>query len=273
VRRGRATARGRLQVFIIHAVTNPANANDSGARVADRTHVRYRRAMAVPVVSQVPRRDAAARARLQTVGAAESPLVLARDRSITVPGPLGTALPAMQRGTVVAVGGGLGSGATSTVLGIAAAATAVGEWAAIVDGSGSLGGLAAAAAGVDLARLAVVRAVPRDRWATVVAALLDGVSVVITELPRGIRIGDARRLVARARERAAVLVTLAPDARAWPAEASVRIDARGGTWSGLGAGDGVLEGRVPVWEVSARGRSTRAVAAAEPVMSALGLAG
>ena len=231
--------------------------------------------MAVPGTEQgnVPRRDVEARARLTAVGLAKAPLVLARDRSIIVPGPLGAALPTVQRGTVVAVGGALGSGATSTVLGIAAAATAVGEWAAVLDGSGSLGGSAAAAAGVDLARLAVVRDVPRDRWSTVVAALLDGVSVVVTELPRGIRLGDARRLVARARERAAVLVTLAPEARAWPAEASVRIDARGGVWTGLGAGDGVLEGRVPVWEVSSRGRTSRAITAAEPEVSTLELAG
>ena len=122
---------------------------------------------------------------------------------------LATAVPSVQRGTVVAVGGAIGSGATSTVLGFAAAATAVGEWAAVVDGSGTLGGLAAAEAGVDLARLAVVRDVPRARWSTVVAALLDGVTVVIAELPRGLRVGDARRLVARTRERGAVLVALA----------------------------------------------------------------
>lgn len=229
--------------------------------------------MAVPVVSGVPRRDDEARARLSAVGRAGAPLVLARDRSIAVPGHLGAALPAVQRGTVVAVGGRLGSGATSTVLGIAAAATAAGEWAAMVDGSGSLGGLAAAAAGVDLARLAVVREVPRERWSTVVAALLDGVSVVVTELPRHVRLGDARRLVARARERAAVLVTLAPEARAWPAEASVRIDARGGTWSGLGRGEGVLAARVPVWEVSSRGRSSLAVVADPDGGASLELAG
>jgi hypothetical protein len=227
--------------------------------------------MAVSVVSEVPRRDEEARARLTAVGVAQAPLVLARDRSIAVPGLLGTAVPAVQRGTVVAVGGAVGSGATSTVLGLAAAATAIGEWAAVVDGSGSLGGLAAAAAGVDLARLAVVRDVPRDRWATVVAALLDGVSVVVAELPRGLRIGDARRLVARTRERAAVLVTLAPEARAWPAEASLRLDACGGMWSGLGAGDGVLEGRVPAWEMSGRGRAPRAVHATS--VSPLELAG
>lgn len=218
--------------------------------------------MAVPVVSDVPRRDVEARARLSAVGAAKAPLMLARDRSIAVLGPLATAVPSVQRGTVVAVGGGVGSGATSTVLGFAAAATAVGEWAAVVDGSGTLGGLAAAAAGIDLARLAVVRDVPRDRWSTVVAALLDGVTVVIAELPRGIRLGDARRLLARTRERAAVLVTLAPEASAWPAEASLRLDARGGPWSGLGSGDGVLEERDTTWEVRGRGHAPRSVTAA-----------
>jgi hypothetical protein len=222
---------------------------------------------------EVPRRDDEARAHLAAVAAARAPLMLARDRSIAVPGPLGTVVPAVQRGTVVAVGGGLGSGATSTVLGFAAAATATGEWAAMVDGSGSLGGLAAAAAGVDLARLAVVRDVPRDRWPTVVAALLDGVSVVVAELPRGLRMVDARRLVARTRERAAVLVALAPEARAWPAEASLRLDARGGTWCGLGVGDGMLAERTTTWELRGRGHAPRAVTAGDVGAPPLELAG
>ena len=212
----------------------------------------------VQPVRDSPRRDDAARAQLAAVGAARAPLVLARDRALALTGPLAAAVPSVQRGTVVAMGGPMGAGATSAVLGIAAAATAAGEWSALVDGMGTLGGLAAAEAGVDLARFAVVRDVPRDRWATVVATLLDGVSVVIAELPRSVRVGDARRLVVRARERAAVLVVFAPDARAWPAEAAVRIQAQGGAWSGLGAGDGGLEPRVPTVEVSGRGVPMRA---------------
>ncbi len=207
-------------------------------------------------VSGVPRRDAAARAHLAAVGAARAPTMLARDRGLIVPGPLAGAVPSVQRGTVIAAGGAAGSGLTSAVLGIAAAATAAGEWAAMVDDSGTLGGLAAAEAGVDLARFAVVRAVPRDRWATVVAALLDGVSVVLAEVPRAVRASDARRLAARARERGAVLVAFAPDARAWPVEAAVRLRTQGGAWSGIGAGDGVLTARAPVVEVTTRGRST-----------------
>lgn len=218
--------------------------------------------MTVVAAARVPRRDDAARARLAAVASARAPIVLARDRDLPVPGPLAAAIPSLTRGSAVVVGGGLGAGATSAVLGLAAAATVAGEWAAMVDGSGSLGGLAAAEAGVDLARFAVVRDVPRERWSTVVAALMDGMTVVIAELPRGLRVGDARRLVARARERAAVLVALTADVRAWPAEATVRVEARGGEWSGLGSGDGVLAGRVARWEVSDRGRPPQLVHAA-----------
>ena len=204
----------------------------------------------------LPRRDESARARLAAVGVARAPVVLARDRALTIPGALGEVLPVVQRGTVVAVGGDPGSGAMSTVLAIAAAATGAGEWAAMVEGASTPGGLAAHEAGVDLARFAVVREVARDRWATVVAALLDGMSVVVASVPRGLRSGDARRLAARTRERSSLLVTLAPDVRAWPVEAALRIDARGGPWSGLGRGDGILAARVPVWEM--RGRGVRA---------------
>ena len=213
----------------------------------------------VPVqpVRDLPRRDSDARARLAALRVARASVVLARDRALALTGSLAATLPSVQRGSVIAVGGVVGSGATTAVLEIAAAATAAGEWAAMVDGTGTLGGLAAADAGVDLARFAVIRDVPPDRWDTVVAALLDGVSVVIAELPRTVRVGDARRLVARARERSAVLVTIAPDARAWPVEAAVRIHAHGGLWLGLGAGDGVLEPRVAVVDVEARGRSRR----------------
>ena len=93
---------------------------------------------------------------------------------------------------------------------LAAAFTAVGEWTAAVDLDGTLGPLAAGEAGVALDRFAVVRRVPPARWATVVAALLDGVSLVLAEVPRGVRLGDARRLEARARERESVLVIAEP---------------------------------------------------------------
>jgi hypothetical protein len=86
----------------------------------------------------------------------------------------------------------------------------------------------------------------------VVAALLDGVALVVAEVPdgrAGVRPSDARRLVARARERGSVLVVQG----AWPAEAALRLRAGGGPWSGLGDGTGVLEVRELRVEVEGRG--------------------
>jgi len=188
-------------------------------------------------------------------------VVLAGERVLAVPGPLGSLLPggAVQRGTVVEVDGDLGAGATSVALQLAAAATAAGEWAAAIELDASLGGLAAGEAGVELERFAVVRRVPPARWAAVVAALLDGVSVVLAEVPAYARVGDARRLLARARERGAVLVAMGP----WPAEAALRLRAGGSVWRGLDAGTGALAERDQRVHVDGRGAAARGVALVE----------
>jgi len=183
------------------------------------------------------------------------PVVLAGERRLAVPGPLGEILPGggLQRGSVVRVEGALGSGATSLLLALLAAATAAGEWAAVVDGEGVLGGLAAAEAGVALDRLAVVRAVPAALYGRVVATLLDGVTVVGAAIPKGFRPADARRLEARARERATVLVA----AGSWPGEAALRLRAEHCSWSGLGRGEGLVGQRVLRVAVSGRGAAGR----------------
>jgi hypothetical protein len=149
------------------------------------------------------------------------------------------------RGTVLVVEGDVGAGATSAGLSCCAAATAMGEWAAAVDLHGTLGGEAAAELGVTLERFVVARRVPPDRWATTVAVLLDGVSVVVAEVPRHVRVSDARRLVARARERGVVLVPLVWPPAQWPATATHRLRADGGGWPGLGRGSGLLASRPP----------------------------
>jgi RecA/RadA recombinase len=111
-----------------------------------------------------------ARAHLADVSRRGAPLVLARERVLAVPGPLGALVPggAVQRGTVTTVTGAAGAGGTSLALGLVAAATAAGEWAAAVDLPGTLGGLAARECGVELSRFVVVRDVPGARWSTVV---------------------------------------------------------------------------------------------------------
>ena len=58
---------------------------------------------------------------------------------------------------------------------------------------------------------------------------------------------------ARARERASVLVAIGP----WPVEASIRLYAEGGPWSGLDEGSGALGARDLHVRVEAKGVPTR----------------
>lgn len=213
-------------------------------------------------IAVLPRRDDQARDHLDRAARHARPLVLAGERVVPVAGPLRELIPggAVQRGTVVAVDGAPGGGSTSVALQLAAAATAAGEWAVGVEleaaRAGGLGGLAAREAGVALEQFAVVRRVPPTRWAAVVAALLDGVGMVVAEVPVHARDRDARRLLARARERGAVLVTLG----AWPVEAALRLRAEGSIWYEA-AGAGVLGARDLRVEVAGRGKAARGYAA------------
>jgi hypothetical protein len=197
-----------------------------------------------------------------------APVSLARDRVLAVPGRFGDLLGGtIPRGSVITVTGPAGAGATSAAVALAAAATSAGEWAAFVEPEGRngasswLGGIAAIESGVEPARCAVVRAVARERWATVVGALLDGMLVVVATIPPRLALGDARRLQARARERQTVLVALesVPGALtgAWPADATRRIVIDGVEWRGLEAGAGLLEERVVHAHVAGKGAPPR----------------
>ena len=152
----------------------------------------------------------------------------------------------LRRGATVAV---TGPGATSLALALVAAASAAGSWAAAV-GLPSLGPAAAADMGVELARFAMVAAPGRD-WAGVVAALLDAVDLVLVRPPGRPSAAAVRRLMARARERGAVLLVHGP----WEgAELRLRLD--GAVWQGLGDGHGHLRRRRV--EVVAEGRGAAA---------------
>ena len=193
----------------------------------------------VPTLDRHPgSRPASPRPRLAETAGLVRPLVLAGERRLVVTGALGELLPGggLQRGTVVSIEGAPGSGVTSLLLQLLAAATAAGEWAAAVDPEGVFGGLAAAEAGVALDRLAVVRQVSPECWGRAVAILLDGVSLVTATVPAPVRAPEARRLAARARERSAVLVA----SGRWPGEVALRLRAEGSGWRGLGWGEGLL---------------------------------
>jgi hypothetical protein len=128
----------------------------------------------------------------------------------------------------------------------------------------SLGLLAAAELGVALDRLVLVAdpagddepAAPGEgAWASVVATVVDAFEVVLVHAHQRVRAADGRRLVARARERGAVLVQVGgrqPTRSAWPEGADVALTVVEATWEGLGEGHGHLRARRVT--VSAGGR-------------------
>jgi hypothetical protein len=192
-----------------------------------------------------PRREG-----LREIAGRARPVVLAGDQLVPVLPPLAPLLPdgGLRRGSTVAV-----SRSTSLALALAAGASAAGSWCAAV-GAPTLGLVAASEMGIALERFPLVAA-PGDRaaWATVVAALLDAMDVVLAWPPPHVRQGEARRLAARARERGAVLVVCATgfadtvDLRLAPAQVE---------WHGLERGAGRLRARRV--EVVAGGRRAAA---------------
>ncbi|MEJ2868246.1 hypothetical protein WCD74_10745 [Actinomycetospora sp. OC33-EN08] len=165
---------------------------------------------------------------------------------LPVPGPLGGLLPwgGLRRGSTVSV-----HGSTALLLALVAQASRAGSWCALV-GLPGVGMAAAHEAGMDLARTALVPR-PGPRPATVVAALVDGVDVVVLGGASAWRAGDRQRLAARVRQKGAVLVPVG----AWPG-ADVELQATGGTWSGLlGDGAGRLRSRRVHLRCAARGRA------------------
>jgi hypothetical protein len=152
-----------------------------------------------------------------------------------------------------------GPGATTLAMGLAVAASVAGSWTAVV-GAPSLGLQAVDELGVAPERLLVVPEPPRESWATVVAALLDAVDLVLVAARR-VAPGEVRRLTARAREREAVLVALPPVGRGggvtgWPG-ADVRLTVDRSWWEGpCGGGAGRLVARRA--EVMADGRGAAA---------------
>ena len=156
-------------------------------------------------------------------------------------------------------GGGLPSGgvltvqgSTSLLLTLLATTSHDGAWVAFV-GAPAVGMLAADDAGISLERTAVVPDPGPDAPA-VLAALLDGMDVVVVGPRAALLPADRRRLAARTRQRGAVLVSTGH----WPG-AHVVLDARGGAWAGTDAGAGWLRRRTLSVLRTGRGSAARPV--------------
>jgi hypothetical protein len=195
-----------------------------------------------------------------------APVTLAGELLLPVGRELADLLPGrgLRRGSVVGVGSGAtgSAGATSLLLSLVSAASAEGSWVGFV-GLTDVGWVAAAEAGLSLERIAVV-ANPGGQWPMVAAALMDALDIVVLRPPARARVRrtDATRLLARARERGSVLIVMGD---AWPDAPDIRLSPRASTWTGLGAGHGVLVERaldVAVDGRRAAARERRAVLSA-----------
>lgn len=138
------------------------------------------------------------------------------------------------------------AGGSTLLLNLLAGASTAGCWCALV-GAPGLGLAAAAEAGVDLARLALVPA-PGPAFARVVGALMDGFDLVAVHPPARLTPAEARAASARARRFGAVLISAGP----WPG-ADVRLTPVQDGWEGLGTGHGRLRSRRLVVSASGRG--------------------
>ncbi len=191
------------------------------------------------------------------------PVSSSQARTLPVAPPLDSLFPdgSLRRGTTVVVDGpgpGAGTdraadGSISVALALLTAASGAGSWCALV-GLDGLGAVAAHEAGIDLARLAVIPH-PEAAWADVTAALIDGMDLVVLCPLFPPRQAMARRLVARARDRRAVLVVV-PGRAGWPDPPDLRLRVGEARWDGAGAGEGFLARRRMT--VTATGRRSAA---------------
>ncbi|MDP9072960.1 MAG: hypothetical protein M3N98_02085 [Actinomycetota bacterium] len=198
-----------------------------------------------------PLRDAAG---LAEVARWAQPVSMAGEQILPVLAALAPLLPegGLRRGSTVTVRPSASGGSTALALALAAAASQAGSWCAAV-GFPSLGLVAASGLGMALERLALVPH-PGQQWLAVTAAMIDGVDLVLVRPPRGARSAEARRLMAKARERGSVLV---PCGDGWPEGADLRLSVVGAAWQGLGDGHGFLRARRLEVVSAGRGAASR----------------
>ncbi len=158
----------------------------------------------------------------------------------------------LRPGSTVGIGGGPGQ--TSLLLQLLAGPMEQGRWGGVI-GLPELGAQAGVEQGVPLNHLALIPD-PGDRWLDVTAALLDSVELVVLRLPRSgstrarCRPSDARRLLARARQRHSVLILVDP--HDWPEQPDLLFTPAAVRWYGIADGYGALRSQSLTVQVSGR---------------------
>jgi hypothetical protein len=172
-----------------------------------------------------------------------TPVIAASERRIPVDPELALLLSggAFQRGTTTVLVGPQGRGTTSLGIALMAHPSSLGHWCGVV-GLRDLGAAAMTELGLDLRR-AVFVPEPRAAWAEAAAELLDGVDLLFLCPPSRVPYAAARRLMARAKERRAVLLVRVERAEQWPVPPESKILLQSSSWQGLGRGEGHLVAR------------------------------
>jgi hypothetical protein len=141
-------------------------------------------------------------------------------------------------------------GSAALVMALMAGPSADGAWCGVV-GVPSFGAEAARGLGVDLERLVLVPD-PGPEWLSVVAALVDALTVVVVRPPGEVTPGEASRLAARMRTRGAMLIAYG----SWPGS-EARFEIESNAWTGLGDGEGLLTARRATVAVTGRRAAAR----------------
>jgi hypothetical protein len=185
---------------------------------------------------------------LRSLKARIAPTATAAERVLPVRSDLASLLPlgGFRRGTVAQIAHG---GLLYVALG---EAMAEGAWAVFV-GAPSLGLAAAFDHGISAERLAIVATPPPDQCASVIAALVDAVDLVVLGSTVVLRAADARRLSARLRERNGVLVSMG----VWPDAVEVTLEVTGSSFAGIDRGHGHLQGWSLEVQIGGRGAAAR----------------
>ncbi|HEY1990349.1 MAG TPA: hypothetical protein VGG43_12850 [Acidimicrobiales bacterium] len=163
----------------------------------------------------------------------------------------GSTIVVTDGGTAGAVGGGV-----TLALALVARASQAGSWCAAV-GIPGMGAVAARDLGIDLVRFALVPW-PGPAWAEATAAMIDGADLVVLCPPFPPRPAMARRLIARAKERRAILIVL-PGRAGWPECPDLRLAIDAVHWDGIGTGEGYLRQRRMTVTATGRRSATRPV--------------
>ena len=147
------------------------------------------------------------------------------DRVVELAPPSPAPLSALLPGGDLPVGAAVSVGNSASLVGWLLGATQRDRWVALV-GWPELSSVALAEAGVDLEHLVVVPDVG-GHAAAVLAALLDGVEIVVAGPGARLTASERRRLLARARQRATTILSPAP----WEG-AALLLDVQQSRWSG-----------------------------------------